>query len=154
MTTAPSAAPTTQTVMVKGMEEVFYLESDSFLKQSQLKVSPMLGSDVEQSNIFVMGGYSAGITGAVEVISLDDSLDCGPQTPLPFVSEEMLAVVDSEGRPLACGGTGQTSTDCVVYDEGTWVSGPSMNFARNFGPDSVLLSDGRWFVTGDDNSPG
>ncbi len=101
-----------------------------------------------------MGGFYSEEVDDVSLLSLDESLDCPSQTRLPFEGEEMIAVVDSQGRPLACGGTGQAPNACVAYDSGQWVAGPSMIYPRDFGPDSIRLSDGRWWISGDNDEPG
>ncbi len=108
----------------------------------------------EGANIIIIGGQTIGTISDVEVVSLDDSVDCLTQTPLPSTNQEMIAVVDSQGRPLACGGLYQPDGSCLVYDQGEWVDGPTMNYPRDAGPDSVLLSDGRWFISGNVDGPG
>ena len=40
----------------------------------------------------------------VEILDLEDFSSC-LQLDLPFANQEMVTVVDDQGRPLACGGT-------------------------------------------------
>ncbi len=128
-------------------------------KSSQvIVVFAIVVPDLEEGTIIVMGGLGPGRQlDNVEVVSLDGSLDCGFQPDLPFPNEELVAVVNSEGRPMACGGQlAADKTSCLVYDvdAGIWRDGPNMLNPRSFGPDSVRLSDGRYWITGDSNAPG
>ncbi len=46
-------------------------------------------------------------------------------------------------------------TACLTYNSGSWSEdGPVMNFPRVAGADAILLSDGRYFVTGNSAAPG
>ncbi len=114
--------------------------------------------DLDEGTIIVIGGLGPGSQlDNVEVVSLDGSLDCGFQADLSFPNEELVAVVNSEGRPVACGGQlAADKTSCLVYDAGAgvWRDGPNMLNPRSFGPDSVRLSDGRYWITGDSTAPG
>ena len=150
MMAAPSVASTTPAVTMK-MVGIFYFD---VFKDKQIFVFRVAESNFEEGNILIMGGFYAKEVDDVSLLSLNESLDCPSQTRLPFEGEEMIAVVDSQGRPLACGGTGQASNACVVYEDGQWVAGPSMIYPRDFGPDSIRLSDGRWWISGNNDEPG
>ncbi len=101
------------------------------------------------NSIFIAGGYSSGSTlDLVEAVDLGGDQDCDDLTTLPYVNEEVISVTDSLGRSMVCGG--QSSFN----DDGAWVEGPSMIYPRSFGPDSVRLSDGRYFVSGKGGDPG
>ncbi len=150
MMAAPSVASTTPAVTMK-MVGIFYFD---VFKDKQIFVFRVAESNFEEGNILIMGGFYAEEVDDVSLLSLDKSLDCPSQTRLPFEGEEMIAVVDSQGRPLACGGTGQAPNACVAYEDGQWVAGPSMIYPRDFGPDSLRLSDGRWWISGNNDEPG
>ncbi len=92
----------------------------------------------------------------MEVLSLGDSLECQDIADLPSPTQELIAVVDSQGRPLACGGRKTYPEECLAYDIDTnlWTAAPSMSFPRNFGTDAIRLSDGRYWISGDDSAPG
>ncbi len=113
----------------------------------------------------------------MEVLDLQDSSSSCPQLSLPAHNEELITVVDNQGRPLACGGqvgnmVYQFSFDvcfsfggkevsnsraCLTYntDTGAWEDeGVRMNYGREGGSDAIRLSDGRFFITGDRNNGG
>ncbi len=153
--TAPSV--TLSTLSVKMILSVSVLNKTTVRSQVMV-VFAIVVPDLDEGTVIVMGGLGPGSQlDNVEVVSLDGSLDCGFQADLPFPNEELVAVVDSEGQPMACGGQLATDkTSCLVYDAsaGIWRDGPNMLNPRSFGPDSVRLSDGRYWITGDSTAPG
>ncbi len=93
----------------------------------------------------------------MEVISLGDILACSHIADLPNPNHDIIAVIDSQGRPLACGGRhSYYPYECLVYkaDINLWTPGPTMNFPRSYGPNSIHLSDGRYWISGDASPPG
>ncbi len=154
--TAPSVTLTT--LSVKMTLSVSVQNMKTRLDSQAIVVFALVVPDLEEGTIIVMGGLGPGSQlDNVEVVSLDGSLKCGFQADLPFPNEELVAVVNSEGQPMACGGQLATDrTSCLVYDAGAgvWREGPNMLNPRSFGPDLVRLSDGRYWITGDSTAPG
>ncbi len=114
-------------------------------------------ADIDEDIIIVFGGCGGSRLDDVEVISLGDILACSHIADLPIPNHDIIAVIDSQGRPLACGGRHSYPYDeCLVYkaDVNLWFSGPTMNFPRSYGPNSIRLSDGRYWISGDAFSPG
>ncbi len=115
-----------------------------------------LVADIDEDTIIIIGGCSGSRLDDVEVISLGDILACSHIADLPIPNHDIIAVIDSHGRPLACGGRHSDPDECLVYkaDINLWTHGPTMKFSRSYGPNSIRLSDGRYWISGDKYSPG
>ena len=108
-----------------------------------------------------MGGLQVGADSAdTEILYLGEGdFECRKQDPLPESNADNIGLTDSSGRPMSCGGRDVAdSRACVVLyaDDGPmgqsqWVDGPSMLYDRPFTGVSVLLSDGRYLVSGGDS---
>ena len=109
--------------------------------------------------IFIIGGLTSGDDASIEILYLgEDDFECRTQDPLPESNADNIGLTDESGRPMSCGGRDVSDPSACVkhyaddnpHRPSQWADGPSMLYDRQSKGVSVLLSDGRYFVSGGD----
>ena len=92
-------------------------------------------------------GFSSsfGMSSKVEIIDIENPSNvCSQLQNYPLAIESAMGSLNSDGKPLICGGCTSTTTlcsTCYTYENDTWIMFTPMNFERCTG----VLSTGNWF---------
>ncbi len=108
-----------------------------------------------QSVFLIIGGYNTVVlddADVVQVTTSDDDLECAHLASLPYPGTFFVGLLDSENRPVVCGGGDDVPNPnaCLYYDRdvGDWVSGPDNVIRARHHSATVRLSDGRFWIVG------